>query len=118
MPIQITPLNFSGMYSKSTYSDNNAGSIIESIPILVNDEGLITEDPVREPFYEGQVQMNTGQILTFKISTAINLKQAMELFVQACGGALQELESNMIQQRIMAAGKAKPGLVIDGKVKR
>ena len=113
----IPPVNINNLYQRTSYTDVVNGTVVESIPILINDEGDITFDPVRTPAYQGECFMN-GQPLVFPIP-AKNLKEAVERWVPTINGILEEIQSKAIQDRIARpGGMSKSGLVLDGKLKR
>ncbi len=113
MPIQILPIDQKNLYRKETYTDDKVGSIVEHSPIYIDEQGIVIEDPVRTTQYKGLTYLN-GQPIEFLIK-ADCLKEALDGFVPACSAAIQELQSQAIQDQITRPMQQNGRLIIDPK---
>lgn len=102
MNINIVPMNPKNLYRKQTFSDMKAGMVTELVPVFIEKDGSVLNDPTRTVLYEGSTFLN-GQPLMFVIQ-AKSLEEAIDLFAQTCGGTIQELQSRQIQSQIMSGG--------------
>ena len=113
MPINILPLDQKNLYRKETYTDDKSGSVVEHIPILIDEQGLVIFDPIRTIQYKGLTYLNS-QPIEFLIK-ADSLKEAINNFVPACSAAIQELQSQAIQDQITRPMQQNGRLIIDPK---
>ena len=109
--ITVIPLDPQNLYRETAFTDLKAGIIKERVPVFINEEGRVVDNPVRQPSYEGQTFIN-GQPLAFAIS-ATSLAEAVKLFSSHLEGVLQEMQSKAIQSRIMNPAGPNGRVVID-----
>lgn len=101
----------STLYRREFYTDGKAGTVIEMGPILAMPNGEVINDPSRTILYSGQCYLN-GQMIEFPIS-AKSLAEAVSLFAQSVGGAIQEIQSRQIQDRIAKPLGPNGNIVLD-----
>lgn len=89
---------------KTLFVTGDGVTFIESRPILIAENGVIVNDPLRECTYEGQAFFNNHPF-TFKILAAKDLGDACARFPAALQFAVDEMEAN--QKRVQPV----PGMV-------
>lgn len=102
MEINIQPVNVAAMFRFTTYKDDQGVTIAELMPITIHDSGLITNDPVRQPIYEGLCFIN-GQPRSFKIENAVDLQDACLKFPEGVRALANEMDAAQTRSRILNA---------------
>lgn len=102
MEINIQPVNVAAMFRFTTYKDDQGVTIAELMPITVHSNGLVVDDPIRQPTYEGLCFIN-GQPRSFKIEGALNLSQACEKFPEGVRALANEMDAAQTRSRILNA---------------
>jgi hypothetical protein len=114
--INVTPIDSKALYQSNSYTDNKAGTIIEQVPVSIDDMGRCVQDPVRSLVYSGMVYLN-NQPVQFPIPGA-SLAEACLNFVNAVHTKVSEMEKEIRMAQLAQPMRPGNGLIIDQGRKR
>jgi|SRR5208337_5556867 len=94
-PPVISPIKLDALVRMETFTDHTVGTIICFLPVLADG----SFDPVRAPYFRGQIQVNNQPVI-FDIKNAINLEEAIDLWVPAVEAMLEQYRTALVRKQL------------------